>query len=283
MDSSRVEMQSAVKHARARSEREPGVDGVAPDIATETCTGFTLIELLVVMAIISMLAAMLLPALATAKEKARAISCVNNLKQIGVAVQVYSGDHDDALLPAEYSLIRGASTDDGWSAILVKHRYLPSPTTTGFSDLPQGNSVFRCPSGLPAAYSFNPTSRDDPEGAKAWPHRWTDGDQKNYVHTWYGINGATGESDEHPFLRMPLDTGATIINKLSATARFSTIMPAVFDGFWILNGKDERINARHSRNRRTTIVFFDGHTAGFDTFRIPNVRNTNDTTIRWRF
>jgi prepilin-type N-terminal cleavage/methylation domain-containing protein len=244
--------------------------------------GFTLVELLVVIAILAILAAMLLPALSTAKEKARSIYCLSNLKQIGVAVTMYSDDNLGKLIPAEYNTRKGAPADDGWPTILHNQRYLAAPTTGGYYKIALSGSVFRCPSGSPHVYSFNPSSRNDPEGAKAWPFMSTSTGRKFFIDSWYGINGSTGSPDIWPFTRVPLDNRQTSINKLSRAAAVPR-MPAVFDGFWILNGKDERVNARHSKRTRTNIVFFDDSAAAFDTFKLPSVKSTRLHDIHWRF
>jgi prepilin-type N-terminal cleavage/methylation domain-containing protein len=255
---------------------------MAPASTARQSPGFTLIELLVVIAIIAILASMMLPALSMAKEKARTIHCLANLKQIGIALTIYSDDCQQKLIPAEYNPRKGAPAEEGWPTILYNQRYLPAPTTTGYYKMAPGGSVFRCPSGLPKVYSFNPTSRSDPEGAKAWPFASTSTGHRFFIDCWYGINGSTGTPDIWPFLRVPLDNRQTAFTSFSKAALVPR-MPVIFDGFWILNGKDERVNARHSKRNRTNLLFFDNSAATFDTFKLPSVKSTRPADIHWRF
>src|SRR5207244_356721 len=77
-----------------RKTRRPGA---SPQHRLEL--GFTLIELLVVIAIIAILAALLLPALSRAKQSARTVGCLNNLRQLNLASTMYANDNNDKLVP----------------------------------------------------------------------------------------------------------------------------------------------------------------------------------------
>src|SRR3954464_3747138 len=111
--------------------------------------GFTLIELLVVIAIIAVLVALLLPAVQSARESARRTQCVNNLKQLGLAIQSYS-DVNGSLPPTGSNAANSSTVND----FSMKARLLPFMEQMalynslnqmfGYNITTAGNNGYRC-------------------------------------------------------------------------------------------------------------------------------------------
>jgi len=137
------------------------VENEKPESKRRFSRAFTLIELLVVIAIIAILAAMLLPALSSAKAKAQSVKCLNNTRQWGLAFRLYTDDNHD-IVPEEGNTVnsindQGSSTtannrDTAWYNVVPPMLSQPSLVQLYINNqppLPGSGSLFSCPTANP--------------------------------------------------------------------------------------------------------------------------------------
>ena len=182
-------------------------DGVSTNQPFGGRLGFTLVELLVVIGIIALLISILLPSLNNARRSARAIKCASNMRQIGNALLLYTGDNKGRLIPCYVFPYNSTCYPDGfwWPAELVKLNYIKAPylqldpaKATAFAAPPEDLGVFQCPDAT-RALDFTPKTNGPSVNMFNYGNYPADADNNGWTYNHYNDSQPKTRSDGTPW------------------------------------------------------------------------------------
>ena len=205
---------------------------------------FTLIELLVVIAIIAILASMLLPALSSARSRARSLQCVSNLKQTGILFHMYLESSNDYIPPYRFG-----STNHAWFS-MISGRGVSEPYTYDMKGMHTDPKLFVCPEAIAQKNSYD------------WDPFW---------NISYGLN-------YRPYaFRKRLDS-LLVKNASRTVCVMEANTPGPDPGFNNLTSIQGCVKFRHP-TLKTNLLFYDAHV---DTYALDTVLNqTTAKILKW--
>ena len=233
---------------------------------------FTLIELLVVIAIIAILAALLLPALGKARERARATACVNQMKQLSVTFQTYATDNDGYSVP-----VGGISASCYiWSDALWKSGYLTDKSTATKNYNSMADKELRCPS-MVNSRSGNDTTDNFTDYAGIYGmFSWGNSGYTRYPFLYHTNNTESGDSYSLIIkkVRKPSITGYIVDSWQSRNKRqFYRINLGKSVSAAPLGSNDTEAGAAPAHNGRANMLMVAGNVASWSVGQFAEIGN----------